>query len=527
MRAVPALVRRFCSLALSALALAAAGPAGAETVLRTVPSSDLKIIDPIWTTANITRNHGYMVYDTLFAADDKGQIKPQMVDKFTASSDNRLWTLTLRPGLKFHDGTPVTAQDVVASLARWGKRDALGQRLYAALDSISAEGPQTVRLAFKKPFGVLLEALGKSSSPVPFIMPRRVAETPADRQIDDFTGSGPFTLAKDDFRPGDRAIYRKFAGYQPRKEPASGLAGGKVVKVDRVEWVFLRDPQTQANALLNGEVDMTELVPATRNPEQILNDKIELLELLPAGAYSALFNHKQPPFNHPKARRAAMLAVNQEALLRAQVVYRDYYKPCASVFLCGSTYASDGGFFTGKPQFEEARRLLKESGYDGKPVLLMLPGDAPALNKMPVVYGELLKQVGFNVTVQSMDWATLITRRARKDPVEAGGWSIFITAWGGSDIASPISFSALTGNGDDGFFGWPVDEELESLKTQFIETADLARRKALAARIQTRALEGGVIAPLGEAKAISAVRRGAVSGLLAAPAVPYWNVEKK
>ncbi|WP_447742220.1 ABC transporter substrate-binding protein [Variovorax boronicumulans] len=519
--------RRVAAASLSALALCFAATASAQTVLRTVPSSDLKIVDPIWTTANITRNHGLMIYDTLFAMDEKGVIKPQMVDKYSASADNKVWSFTLRPGLKFHDGTPVTSQDVIASLARWAKRDTLGQKMYEAMDSIAADGPSGFRMTFKQPFGVVLDALGKPNPLVPFIMPKRVADTPADKQIDEMVGSGPFTLAKEDFRPGDRVIYRKNTAYVPRKESASGLAGGKVVHVDRVEWVMLRDPQTQANALLNGEVDMLETVPSSGYTGMRTNDKIELVDVMPAGPFTVLYNHKVPPFNNPKALKAAMLAINQEAMLRAQVTFRDFYKPCASIYLCGSLYASDKtGFYTGKPQFEEARKLLKESGYDGKPVVILLPGDAPALNKLPAVYGQLLKQVGFNVDVQTTDWATLVTRRAKKDLPENGGWNAFITFWGGVDASSPIGYSPLTGNGDQGYFGWPVVPELEALKTKFIATADLAQRKEIATQIQQVVLEHGVLAPLGEGKAPTAVRRGTITGLLPSPAVLYWNVRK-
>lgn len=526
MSAIP--LRRAGAVALCALACMSAGSAIAETVLRTVPSSDLKILDPVWTTANITRNHGLMIYDTLFGMDEKGVIRPQMVDKTSTSADNKTWTFTLRPGLKFHDGTPVTAQDVIASLARWGKRDVLGQRMYEAMASITAEGPATVRMTFRQPFGAVLDALGKPSPLVPFIMPKRVAETPADKQIDDLTGSGPFTLKKEDFRPGDRVVYRRNPDYVPRKDAPSGLAGGKAVHVDRVEWVFLRDTQTQVNALLNGEVDILEVVPSSHYPQLRTDKRVQMVDIMPAGPFTVIYNHKVPPFNDARVRKAAMLAINQEAMLRAQATYRDFYKPCASIYLCGSPYASDQtGFFTGKPQFEQARKLLKESGYDGKPVVIMLPGDAPALSRLPVVYGQLLRQVGFNVDVQATDWSTLITRRTRKEPPEKGGWNAYITFWGGVDASSPITYSPLTGNGDRGYFGWPEDAELETLKTRFIEAADAAQRKDIATRIQLRAIENGILAPVGEGKAPTVVRSGAISGLLPAPAVLYWNVRKQ
>ncbi len=517
-----------CSLAAAVATLALSSPLLAQNVLRTVPSSDLKILDPVWTTALITRNHGFMIYDTLFSPDDKGNIKPQMVDKFSVNAESTVWRFTLRSGLQFHDGKPVTAQDVVASLNRWGKRDVLGQKMYAAMDSINEEGSQTFVMKFKQPFGLVLEALGKSGPLVPFIMPKSVAETPADKQIDSMIGSGPFTLAKEDFKPGDRVIYRKNLNYLPRKEPASGMAGGKVVKLDRVEWVFLRDPQTQSNALTNGEVDMLEVVPASHYPQLRTNPKLEMLDIVPAGTYTVIFNHKSAPFNNAKVRKAAMLAINQEAMLRAQNTYRDFYKTCTSVFLCSSVYAKDNStFFTGKPQFEEARKLLKESDYDGKPVVVMAPSDVPALARLPIVYGELLKQAGFNVDVQTMDWASLLTRRTKKDPVDKGGWSAFITYWGGADASSPVTYTPLTGNGDQGYFGWPTDPQIEALKTQFIQIADASKRKEIAAQIEQRTMEMGVLAPVGEGKGPAVVRRDVVQGLMPAPAIVYWNVQKK
>jgi peptide/nickel transport system substrate-binding protein len=518
------LIAHACLSAISAMAFTSAH---AQSVLRSVPPSDLKILDPIWTTASITRNHGYMIYDTLFGMSEKGEFKPQMIEKYSVSADNKVWAFTLRPGLKFHDETPVTSEDVIASLARWSKRDALGQKMFAAMESITAEGANGFRMTFKQPFGMVLDALAKSSPPVPFIMPKRVAETPADKQIDNLIGSGPFTLAKEDFRPGDKVVYRKNVNYVPRKDVASGTAGGKVVNIDKVVWVFLRDPQTQTNAILNGEVDVLEIPPAARYPELRTSNKVDLIDLVPAGPFTAILNHKVPPFNNGKIRQAAYLAVNQEALLRAQTLYRDFYKPCTSIYLCSSAYGNEKhSFFTGKPQFEEARKLLKEAGYDGKPVVILLPADFPLLNKMPVVYGELLKQAGFNVDVQTTDWASLLARRAKKDLPENGGWNIFITLFGGADASNPALFPALTGNGDQGYFGWPVDSELEALKTQFIGTSDVAKRKAIADRIQARAFETGLFVPLGEARGPSVVRKNAITGVLPAPMFTYWNIQK-
>ncbi len=199
-----------------------------------------------------------MIYDTLFALDADGAVKPQMVDTYTVSPDNLTYTFTLRDGLAWHDGKPVTAEDCVASIKRWSARDSLGQKLMTFVDGMTADDPKRFTVRLKAPTGLLLFGLAKPSSNVPFMMPKRVAETDPNQQISDFTGSGPFVMKTDEWKPGDRIVYTRFKDYKPRPEPASGLAGGKVVKLDRVEWLAVSDQQQAVNALLAGEIDLIE-----------------------------------------------------------------------------------------------------------------------------------------------------------------------------------------------------------------------------------------------------------------------------
>src|SRR5215469_15919486 len=234
-----------------------AAPAEAQT-LKVVMHSDLKILDPIWTTAYIVRNHGYLVWDTLFAMDEKFEVKPQMVDKWEVSPDKLTWTFTLRDGLEWHDGKPVTAEDCVASIKRWGAKDSMGQKLVGVVKEFSTPDAKTIKMVLKQPYGMVLESLGKSSSNVPFMMPKRIADTDPNTQITDATGYGPFIFKKDEWKPGDKTVYVRNPKYKPRAEPASGLAGGKIAKLDRVEWVAIPDQLTATNALLKGEIDMIE-----------------------------------------------------------------------------------------------------------------------------------------------------------------------------------------------------------------------------------------------------------------------------
>lgn len=527
----PNLSRRAVLGLFTALATTAALPkfafaAGDDaSVLRMVPQADLKILDPVWTTATVTRDHGFMVYDTLFGMTEKGEIKPQMVDTYSHSADGLEWSFTLRPGLAFHDGTPVTSADVIASLKRWAARATAGQLLLAATKDIVAVDDKTFRIHLSQPFGYMLDALGSANRPL-FIMPKRIAETPATAQISEVIGSGPYIFKKDEYAPGSKIVYLRNPKYVPRKEAASGTAGGKVVHVERVEWVVLPDAQTQANALTSGSVDLIERIP----PEQFgtfkTDPQIVLEDQVGEGIVIMMFNHLTAPFNNPKIARAAMLAVNQQALMRAQFVVPETFRTNASIYTSGTEYWSqptDG--FTGKPQFAEAKKLLKEAGYDGTPIVLLAPTDHPTHNKYPLVLAALLRQAGFKVDLQSMDWQTLVSRRVKKDPANQGGWNIFTTGFFSVDMMNPINMAPLTGNGTKGWFGWGTSDKLEQLKSAFVAEMDPAKRKQIATEIQDLTLSTALFVPLGEYLPYTAIRRN-ITGLVKSPVNVFWGISK-
>jgi peptide/nickel transport system substrate-binding protein len=515
-------------LVAAALAAAMSSAAAQDKVLRVVPHSNLNILDPIWTTQYMARNHGYMVYDTLFGTDEKSRIQPQMVDKWSVSKDQREWSFTLREGLEFHDGKPVTGEDVIASLSRWGRRDAMGQKLMTFVERMDSPAPNQFRILLREPCGFVLEALGKPSSNVPFVMPKRVAETPADKQIEEAIGSGPYIFKRDEFKPGDKAVYVKNPKYTPRKEAPSGTAGGKHVYVERVEWnLALRDAQSQVNALAKGEVDVIER-PAFESYEQLKQvPDVALVNKDPLGfQYMCRFNHLHPPFNNAKVRQAAIAAMAQEPFLRAQVGIKEFYRPCASMFTCNTPYGSaKGSEIQSKSNMKKAQELLKGSGYDGAPVLIMKPTDLASITKLPDVAAQLLRQAGFKVDLQAMDWNSVVSRRAKKEPPAQGGWNIFCTAWVAPDICNPLANAAIGGAGEKSWFGWPSDAELEKLRDDFARATEEPKKKALAEAIQARAFEIGTHAPLGEYINPLAVRKS-VTGWVIGPGDIYWNVRK-
>jgi len=507
------------------LALSAAASAEVSgRVLRVVPHANLTIIDPFLTTATIVQEHGYMIYDVLFAADSHGAIKPQMVSQFETSKDGRVWTFRLRDGLEFHDGAPVKSEDVIASLRRWGQRDPLGQRLLSLATAMEVVDAKTFRIQLKTPYVAMLETLGKGSN-APFIMPKRVADTPADKQLDDTTGSGPFIFKRDEWRPGEHAVYVRNSKYQPRPEPPDGLAGGKVAKLDRVEWVFIKDAQTQINALTAGEVDIVEAPSFESYAALKANPDLEVRKQRLVQAILR-FNHLQPPFNNPKVRQAAMVSLDQTALQRAQVGVVALYSTCYSVYPCGSQYATTKGMeLLGKGDVKRARELLNASGYDGIPVVVMQPSDQTTLGKFPLMAAQLLRQAGFKVEVQSMDWATLVARRAKKEPPGKGGWNLFITNFTPFDVASPLSHILVNAACEKAWFGWPCDAEVERLRDAFVGCASPAECKAIAEQVQVRALEVGTYLPIGETWLPLAARRN-VKGLINGNILVLWNVER-
>src|SRR5580704_10126900 len=269
----------------------------AQKTLRFIPQADLRSIDPIWTTAYVTRNFGYLVFDTLFSLDKDFKPQPQMVDRWTVSDDKLSYRFTLRDGLKWHDGQPVRAADCIASIERWAKRDQFGQKMMEAVASMTADGDKSFTIALKAPFPLLLNALGKLSSNVPFMMPERLAKTDAFQQIPDAVGSGPFKFVKEEWVPGSKAVFVKNTDYVPRKEPPSFAAGGKVVKVDRVEWLYMPDAATASAALNAGEADWYEKPPIDILPAFAGNKDVVVANVDPLGSHGILrFNFLNPPF---------------------------------------------------------------------------------------------------------------------------------------------------------------------------------------------------------------------------------------
>ncbi len=516
------------SLRALVLVLAAGSASAQQKVLKFIPQADLRILDPIATTAGITRNHGYMVYDTLFATDANFKIQPQMVDKWEFSKDKLTYTFTLRDGLKFHDGQPVRSGDCIASLQRWAKRDPLGQKLAEATESWTAVNDKTFRLKLKKPFPLTVEALGKLSLNVPFIMPERIAKTDAFQSITDATGSGPFKFVKEEWVPGSKVVYVKNTDYAPRKEPPSWAAGGKAVNVDRVEWIYIPDSATAAAALNAGEVDWWELVPHDLIPVLRKNQAIRVENRSSLGYMGVLrFNFLQPPFNNPKMREALLYALDQHDYVLGIASDEKNGNPCYSFFACGTPLASELGAeaLKGKRDFGRAKKLIQEAGYKGEKIVIISATDQPFVHAQSLLTAEMLRKLGLNVELQASDWGTLIARRASKEPVEKGGWSIFHTVFLATDISSPAAAPMLS-SGEKAWFGWPSNKKLEDLRDAWFDATDADAAKKAADAVQLEAFKFVPYIPTAQFIILTAYRSN-LSGAIVAPVIFLWNVDKK
>jgi len=362
---------------------------------------------------------------------------------------------------------------------------------------------------------------------VPFMMPKRVADTDPYKQIDDYVGSGPYIFKKDEWKPGEKIVYIKNTAYKPRAEPPSALAGGKVAKVDRVEWLAISDPATAANALLTGEIDIIEVPPPDLFPMLKADKNIQLFGWNQAGSQIIMrMNHLHPPFDNVKARQAVLYSIAQEDFLRAQVGDPEIYRTCNAPLVCGSKYEKSYGDLLIKPDYEKAKALLKEAGYDGKPIVMMHQTDLQSSNQLPAVGKQLLERGGFKVDVQSTDWQTVVSRRARKEAPDKGGWNIFYTTTTTVDADNPAANAFSSGGCDKAWFGWPCDAEITKLREAFADETDTAKRKEIVEKIQLRASVFPTHAFLGQYTAAAALRKN-ITGNLVSPVTVFWNVEKK
>jgi ABC-type transport system substrate-binding protein len=519
--------------ALAGAAVALPRPSLAQSqrarLLRMVPQANLTSIDPVWTTANITRNHGFMVYDTLYGLDAEFREQPQMAEGHVVEQDGRQVTITLRTGLKFHDGEPVRGADCVASVARWMRRNPTGQKLESVLDALEAPDDRRLRFRLKRPFPMLIKGLGSPTNPVCFIMPERLAKTDAFQQIRDATGSGPFRFKADEFNSGSLIVYERNPDYVPSPVGKPSLtAGPKQAFFDRVEWHIITDAATSAAALQNGEIDWFEQPPP--EIQQLLRRNrslvVEPIDPLPLTGILR-FNHLHPPFNDKRMRQAVLPAVDQADYMAA-VVGPDpaLYRTGVGFFTPGTPMASEAGLgpLTGPRSIDRARALLKEAGYTNQPIRVIGPTDILAPAAMTQVGGDMFRRLGVNLDLALTDWGTVVQRRTSREPLERGGWSVLFTAFSSFEFLDPAAHTPLRGNGTAAWPGWPSIPRLEELRDAWFDAPDAAAQGRICREIQEVAMDELPYVPVGAYMSNTALRRD-LQGRVPGFAI-YWNLRR-
>ena len=483
------------------------GLAKSQQVLTFIPLADLAILDPIWTAARPTRNHGYLVFDTLYGIDAHFVARPQMVEGHTVENDRMVWTLTLREGLRFHDGEPVRGVDVVASIRRIAARDGFAQALMAATDELSAPSDRVVQFRLKKPFPHLADALAGGTANMPAIMPERLAKTDPFARVTEMVGSGPYRFVGDEHVAGSRAVYSKFDGYVPRSsDRTSFLSGPKVAHFDRVEWTVIPDAATAAAALIAGEADWWEL-PVNDLLPQIGRNSAVKIDVNDAGSIGIMrFNHLQPPFNNPAIRRALLGAADQAAAMTA-VAGTDprYWADQIGLFGREAILANDAGIeaLAAPRDYQKVQRDLAAAGYRGEQVVVLVATDIPVINALSQVGVDELRKAGMNIDAQALDFGTVAQRRTSKAATDKGGWSVYFTYLDGVWTYNPANHLGLASN----YPGWPNIPHLEALRARWFDADDLEEQKRICRDLQVQLWQEVPYIPMGETFQPTAYRR--------------------
>ena len=520
--ATPRLNRRSVLAGMAALSAPHLARAAATDTLVFAPVSDLTGTDPFFNATDITTHHVGLVFETLWGMDATLTPRPQLLEGHVVEDDGKTWRLTLRAGPRFHDGTPVRAEDVVASIRSWGALDVFGRKLMSVIDEMRAASDREIVIRLKRPFPLLAHALAKPASIMPCILPRRVAEIAGSGKPIDVIGSGPYRYLPDERLAGSRVAYARFDGYSARQETPSYMAGARIAHIPRVVWTIIPDASTAVAGLAKGEVDWVHEVPADlaslvrRDPGAVLQ-----IQDFIGGEMFMRFNALNPPFDNPAIRRAVLPAINQAEFMTAAFgddhsLWRDH----VGVWSLGKPMSTDAGVEVMAGDREKARRMLAEAGYKGEKITVLIPGDYPTLTAVATVAADMLARIGFNVDPLTLDYATINQRRNNRNPPDKGGWSVLFGPFNGYNRYDPAAHLGI----NSAFSGWPKIDEIEAKREEWFDAPDLASRQRLAREIQLLVWRDVPYIPLGSYYPLTAFRRD-LKGIMRGGAA-FFNVER-
>ena len=505
------------------------GRGAAASTLKFVPAQDLALLDPIQSPSGSTIMHSCLVFDTLYGLDESYKAQPQMVEGHVIEDDGKTWKLALRDGLKFHNGEPVRARDVVASLQRWGKRDTFGQTLFSVTDELLAPSDKVVQFRLKKPFPMIPDALGKIGAFFAIIVPEHLAETEPTKGMPEIIGSGPYRYVPGERVQGSLNVYAKFTDYVPRSSGTpSFLAGPKIAHFERVEWHTIPDPATATAALQAGEVDWWDQATADTLPLLRKNPNIVVSVRTTVASFGMLRpNQTQPPFDNPAVRRAVMSAINQsDYMIAVAGEDQSLWRANCGFFTPGSPMATDVGMdvLNGPRDLDKVRRALEAAGYKGEKLVYLAPTDLPSLNAVSEVAADMFRKIGLNLDYVATDWGTVAQRFASHEPPEKGGWSMYPNYVYSVSMISPAANNYIRGSGPKAMFGWPDSPRLEELRWQWLDSPDVAQQQRICREMQAQAFQDVPYYPLGVFYPATAYRKS-LTGVLDGYSL-FYNVRR-
>jgi len=434
-------------------------------ILRAGMEAEPPTVDPHWTTASVTAQIVNHIYETLFTLDKDGNPIPHLVDKYTISPDGLVYTLDLRRDVRFHNGQPMTSEDVVASISRWGRVTAAGKTVFASVRSVEADGPNRIIIRLSGRWGPLLAALANPFRSIPAVMPAEVVREAGDGQVRRFIGSGPFQFAE---RVPDRHIrLTRFANYAARSEPANGYGGRRVAYLDEIQFIPVPEQPTRVAGLENRLYDFANDINPDMHARFKANPDFQTF-LAHVGWPIAMFNKKSGAFVDRTMRQAFLATLNMESLMRVAFGQPTFYRLTPSLMPEGAWYSEVGKEQYNQANPEKARGLLKQGGYAGKPVRWITTQAYEWMYRIAAAARPQLEAAGFVVDIQVLDWATLVERRANP-----ALYDIFST--GVVNAAEPTDDVYFSAN----WPGWWVDERKEALLKQLVQTIDYKERYKL------------------------------------------------
>ncbi|MCX7377924.1 MAG: ABC transporter substrate-binding protein [Alphaproteobacteria bacterium] len=492
------------------------------------PVTDLTGLDPFFTATDMTTHHVGLVYETLYALDETLTPRPHLVEGATIEDDGKRWRLTLREGIRFHDGEPLRAQDAVASIRSWIRTsDAFGRKIGAVTDALEALSDRVLEFRLKKPFPLLAHGLAKPASIIPCIMPARIAEIAGTGKPIDVIGTGPYRYLPSERLAGARLAYTSYDNYRSRSDSPSYMAGARTAHFGRVEWHIIPDASTAAASLQKGEIDWMHDLPPDLAPLLRRDPKLRVqVQDFIGGELYLRFNGLHPPFDNPAIRRAVLAGIDQPSFMQAAFGEdrtpdgTRLWRTPVGVWSLGKPMSTDAGTEAMAGDLSKARRLLSEAGYRGERVVILQAGDYPMIAAVGLVGADLLRRMGFNVEVITLEYAAANQRRNSRNPPAQGGWNVVFGPFNGYNRYDPAAHVGI----NPAFSGWIPLDDIQALRERWFDEPDLARRQAIAREIQILVWRDVPYIPLGSYAPLTAFR-GELSGVLKGGAT-FFNVKR-